>query len=65
MELHWAREPWLLPSPLLQLPALVTTECYPWSCNFALAKQGALPNFINGSSALLEKIGFQLMWHKP
>ena len=40
--------------------SFVTTECYPWSCNFALAKQGALPNFINGSSALLEKIGFSV-----
>ena len=40
--------------------SFVTTECYPWSCNFVLAKQGALPNFINGSSALLEKIGFSV-----
>ena len=40
--------------------SFVTTECYPWSCNFAAAKQGALPTFINGSSALLEKIGLSV-----
>ena len=37
--------------------SFVNTECYPWTCNFIAAKEGALPTFINGSASLLEKIG--------
>ena len=37
--------------------SFVSTECYPWTCNFIAAKKGALPTFINGSSSLLQQIG--------
>ena len=34
----------------------VDTQCLPWSCDFTLAKKGALPTFIDGSAALLQQI---------
>ena len=35
----------------------VNQSCYPWACNFNAASSAALPNFIAGSSALLQQIG--------
>ena len=39
--------------------SFVDRACLPWACDFTNAKQGALINFIDGSAALLQQIGFE------